>query len=59
MPRREKGMFFELHPSPKKCENGKPMLYARPSAPCKRTMNDVKNFCSMHGMNSGMIEMAF
>lgn len=59
MPRKDKGMFFELHPGPQKDKDGKPLLYARPAAPNKRTMKDVKNFCAFRGINSGMIDVAF
>lgn len=43
MPRKNKGMFFELHPRPTKGEDGNPLLYARSAAPYKRTMKDVKD----------------
>ena len=31
MPRKKKGLKFELLPRPTKDENGKPLLYARPA----------------------------
>ena len=33
MPRKTNGIEFELHPSPKRDEEGKPLLYARPASP--------------------------
>ena len=59
MPRKTDGMPFELHPSPIKGEDGKPLLYARPAAPYKRTMKDVKNYCAFRGVNSGIVDIAF
>lgn len=59
MPRKTDGMLFELHPRPTNGENGKPLLYARPVTPYKKTMADVKAACEHRGMNSGLIEVAF
>ncbi len=59
MPRKTDGMLFELHPRPTKGEDGKPLLYARPATNQKRTMKDVKNFCSLRGVNPAMVEIAF
>ena len=59
MPRKTDGMLFELQPRPTNGEDGKPLLYARPAAPYKRTMQDVETYCSFKGLNSGLVEMAF
>lgn len=59
MPRKTDGILFELHPRPTNGEDGKPLLYARPIAPYKKTMADVKAACEHRGMNSGLIEVAF
>ena len=59
MPRKNKGMFFELHPRPTKGEDGKPLLYARPAAPYQRTMRDFKDYCAFRGVNVGMMDIAF
>ena len=40
MPRKTDGMLFELQPRPTSGEDGKPLLYARPAAPVKRTMKE-------------------
>lgn len=56
MPRKTEGMFFELHPSPKKGEDGKPLLYARPASDCKVTMKNVEDFCvEYRGMHRGQM----
>ena len=56
MPRKTDGMFFELHPSPKKGEDGKPLLYARPASNRNVTMKEVDDFCSRYrGMRRGQI----
>ena len=59
MPRKTDGMLFELHPRPTKGEDGKPLLYARPTTIYKKTMDDVRAKCALHGINSGMIATAF
>lgn len=58
MPRKEKGMLFELHPTPVKGKDGKPLLYARPAA-TKMTMKEVRELCAMRGINSTMMDIAF
>lgn len=59
MPRKNKGMFFELHPRPTKGEDGKPLLYARPAASYKKTMRDVKDNYAFRGINTGMLDVVF
>ena len=59
MPRKTDGMMFELQPRPTTGEDGKPLLYARPAAPYKRTMKDVETYCAFKGLPSGLVEMAF
>lgn len=59
MPRKTDGMLFELQPRPTSGEDGKPLLYARPVAPYKRTMKDVATYCSFKGINSALVEIAF
>ena len=59
MPRKTDGMLFELQPRPTSGEDGKPLLYARPAAPDKRTMKDVATYCSFKGINSALVEIAF
>ena len=59
MPRKTDGMMFELQPRPTTGEDGKPLLYARPAAPYKRTMEDVETYCAFKGLPSGLVKMAF
>ena len=42
MPRKTNGMPFEIHPSPKKAENGKNILYVRPRSRQKITMEQLE-----------------
>ena len=50
-------MMFELQPRPTTGEDGKPLLYARPAAPYKRTMKDVETYCAFKGLPSGLVEI--
>lgn len=59
MPRKTNGMLFELQPRPTTGEDGKPLLYAHPAAPYKRTMKDVETYCAFRGLNANLVEMAF
>ena len=45
MPRKKYGLQFVLHPQPKKGEDGKPLLYARPASNFKYTMRRVDEWC--------------
>ena len=44
MPRKKKGLKFELLPRPTKDENGKPLLYARPAIRRKWSMKWLDDF---------------
>jgi len=59
MPRKTDGMPFELFTRPTKGEDGKPLLYARPAAPYKRTMKDVETYCGFKGVSTGIVDIAF
>ncbi len=59
MPRKTDGMPFELYTRPTNGEDGKPLLYARPSAPYKRTMKDVETYCGFRGVSQGIVDIAF
>ena len=48
MPRKTDGIEFELHPGPKKDEEGKPLLYARPSSGQKISMKELDDFCAKY-----------
>ena len=59
MPRKTDGMPFELYTRPTNGEDGKPLLYVRPAAPYKRTMKDVETYSGYHGVNKGIVDIAF
>ena len=48
MPRKTDGIEFEIHPGPKKGEDGKPLLYVRPAKGRKKTIADMEQFCSKY-----------
>ena len=59
MPRKTDGMPFELYTRPTNGEDGKPLLYVRPSAPYKRTMKDVETYSGFRGVSKGILDIAF
>lgn len=60
MPRKTNGMPFEIHPSPKKAENGKNMLYVRPRSRQKITMEQLDDYCAKHyALRPGELTRAF
>ena len=59
MPRKTDGMPFELYTRPTNGEDGKPLLYVRPSAPYKRTMKDVETYSGYRGVSKGIVDIAF
>ena len=56
MPRKTDGMPFELYTRPTNGEDGKPLLYVRPSAPYKRTMKDVETYSGYRGVSKGVVD---
>ena len=60
MPRKTNGMPFEIHPSPKKAENGKNKLYVRPRSRQKITMEQLDDYCANHyALRPGELTRAF
>ena len=60
MPRKTNGIEFELHPSPKHDEEGRPLLYARPASGQKKTLKQLDVFCAEYrGMQKGEMERLF
>ena len=60
MPRKTNGIEFELHPSPKRDEEGKPLLYARPASGRKKTMKQLDDFCAEYrNLQKGEMERLF
>ena len=53
-------MPFEIHPSPKKAENGKNILYVRPRSRQKITMEQLDDYCANHyALRPGELTRAF
>ena len=60
MPRKTDGILFELHPGPKRDEEGKPLLYARPATGISKTMRQLDDFCAEYRKTQkGDIESLF
>lgn len=60
MPRKDKGMWYEVHPSPKRGEDGKNLVYVRPMSGRKVTMEQIENYCEEHFyIHYGEISRAF
>ena len=60
MPRKKKGMKFELLPRPTKGEDGKPLLYAHPAVGRKWSMRTLDEFCNKYrGMSKGELTRVF
>lgn len=48
MPRKEDGMPFEIHPSPKKGKDGRNILYVRAKSQQKISMEGIDDYCAKH-----------
>lgn len=48
MPRKTNGIEIEIHPGPRKGEDGKPLLYVRPAKGHKKTVADMELFCAKY-----------
>ena len=60
MPRKKKGMKFELLPRPTKGEDGKPLLYPHPAVGRKWSMRTLDEFCNKYrGMSKGELTRVF
>ena len=60
MPRKTDGIEFELHPSPKKDQDGKPLLYVRLSSNKKLTFKQLEHYSMEHNHASrGELEACF
>ncbi len=60
MPRKTDGMPFEIHPSPKKAEDGKNILYVRPRCRQKITMEQLDDYCANRcALRPGELTRAF
>ncbi|MBQ8155699.1 MAG: hypothetical protein IJ082_05190 [Prevotella sp.] len=45
MPKKNSGMWYEVHPTPVKGEDGKNLLYVRPKSGMKLTMKELESYC--------------
>ena len=45
MPRKNRGMWYEVHPTPVKGEDGKNLVYVRPKSGLKLTMKELEGYC--------------
>ena len=60
MPRKTDGIEIEIHPSPKKGEDGKPLLYVRPAKGYKKTFRDLDDFCTKYrALRTGEMQQVF
>ena len=60
MPRKNSGMWYEVHPTPVKGEDGKNLLYVRPKSGLKLTMKELENYCERtYNMRYGEMSRAF
>ena len=60
MSRKEEGMPFEIHPSPKDGKDGKKILYVRPRSQQKIGMRALDDYCAKHyALRPGELTRAF
>ena len=60
MPRKNSGMWYEVHPTPVKGENGKNLVYVRPKSGQKLTMKQLEDYCERWNMlRYGELSRAF
>jgi hypothetical protein len=60
MPRKNKGMWYEVHPTPVKGENGKNLVYVRPKSGLKMTMKQLESYCERnYSLRYGEMSRAF
>ena len=45
MPRKNHGMWYEVHPTPVKDSDGKNLVYVRPKSGQKLTMKQLEDYC--------------
>ena len=60
MPRKNSGMWYEVHPTPVKGDDGKNLLYVRPKSGLKLTMKELENYCERtYNLRYGEMSRAF
>jgi hypothetical protein len=45
MPRKDHGMWYEVHPTPVKGEDGRNIVYVRPMSGMKLNMKQLEEYC--------------
>ena len=60
MPKKNKGMWYEVHPTPVKGKDGKNLVYVRPKSGLKMTMKQLEGYCERnYAMRYGELSRAF
>ena len=60
MPRKNYGMWYEVHPTPVKGEDGKNLVYVRPRSGQKITMKELEDYCEhINALRYGEMSRAF
>ena len=60
MPRKNKGMWYEVHPTPVKGDDGRNLVYVRPKSGQKMTMRQLESYCERnYSMRYGELSRAF
>ncbi len=60
MPRKNKGMWYEVHPTPVKGSDGKNLVYVRPKSGQKLTMKQLEDYGERHyALRYGELTRAF
>jgi len=60
MPRKNCGMWYEVHPTPVKGDNGRNIMYVRPKSGMKLTMKQLEEYCEhINALRYGELSRAF
>lgn len=60
MPRKNKGMWYEVHPTPAKGADGKNLVYVRPKSGLKMTFEELQDRCDKYySLRYGELQRAF
>lgn len=61
MPKKKRGMLYEVHPTPAKGKDGKNIVYVKPVSGQRLSLQAVEDFCSRnhYGLRDGELTMVF
>ena len=60
MPRKNSGMWYEVHPTPVKGSDGRNLMYVRPKSGQKLTMRQLEDYCErINALRYGELSRAF